>query len=153
MNTAPLDLGHDSGSLRLKIGERLRARRKSLHLSQAEIERRTGFSRCRISCLENGHAVPTIETLEKIAGALEIPLYRLFYSEGGAEPLEAAPGRNNGNSGGTTGYAGVPSELSRVMRRLNDRDRQTLLYLARRMLGSNAEGNTTRGRTTVRVGR
>ena len=33
--------------------------------------------------MENGHTVPSVNTLEKYARALEIPLYRLFY-----EPIE-----------------------------------------------------------------
>jgi len=37
-----------------------------------------------ISRVENGHTVPAIETLEKLARALEVPLYQLFYD--GEEP-------------------------------------------------------------------
>jgi len=61
------------------IGERLRALRESTNLSQGDIENRTGLLRCYISRVENGHTVPAIETPEKIARALEGPLYQLFY--------------------------------------------------------------------------
>ena len=61
------------------IGDRLRALRDQKHLSQGEIEKRTGLLRCYISRVENGHTVPTVETLEKMARALEVPLYQLFY--------------------------------------------------------------------------
>src|SRR5213592_702057 len=66
------------------IGDRLRALREEKKLSQGDIEKRTGLLRCYISRVENGHTVPAIETLEKLARALECPLYQLFYD--GEEP-------------------------------------------------------------------
>jgi transcriptional regulator with XRE-family HTH domain len=66
------------------IGDRLREMREEKKLSQGDIEKRTGLLRCYISRVENGHTVPAIETLEKLARALEIPLYQLFYE--GEEP-------------------------------------------------------------------
>jgi len=66
------------------IGERLRALREEKHLSQGHIEKRTGLLRCYVSRLENGHTIPSIETLEKWARALEVPLYQIFYT--GKEP-------------------------------------------------------------------
>src|ERR1700722_11647551 len=61
------------------IGDRLRELREGKNLSQGDIEKRTGLLRCYISRVENGHTVPAIETLEKFARALEVPLYQLFY--------------------------------------------------------------------------
>jgi transcriptional regulator with XRE-family HTH domain len=61
------------------IGDRLREMREEKKLSQGDIEKRTGLLRCYISRVENGHTVPAIETLEKMARALECPLYQLFY--------------------------------------------------------------------------
>src|SRR5277367_74760 len=61
------------------IGDRLREMREEKKLSQGDIEKRTGLLRCYISRVENGHTVPAIETLEKLARALECPLYQLFY--------------------------------------------------------------------------
>src|SRR5712664_1391346 len=66
------------------IGDRLRALREENKLSQGDIEKRTGLFRCYISRVENGHTVPGIETLEKLARALEVPMYELFYD--GEEP-------------------------------------------------------------------
>jgi len=66
------------------IGDRLRELREEKKLSQGDIEKRTGLLRCYISRVENGHTVPAVETLEKLARALEIPLYQLFYD--GEEP-------------------------------------------------------------------
>jgi transcriptional regulator with XRE-family HTH domain len=67
----------------LMIGERLRAIRESKNLSQGDIEKRTGLIRCYTSRVENGHTVPSIDTLAKYAQALEIPLYQLFYDGDG----------------------------------------------------------------------
>ena len=81
------------------IGDRLRVLREQKKLSQGEIEKRTGLLRCYISRVENGHTVPAVETLEKFARALEVPLYQLFYD--GEEPpkLPNPPKRRLGNRG------------------------------------------------------
>jgi transcriptional regulator with XRE-family HTH domain len=60
------------------IGERLKELREHKKMSQGDVEKRTGLLRCYISRVENGHTVPCVETLEKMARALEIPTYRLF---------------------------------------------------------------------------
>jgi transcriptional regulator with XRE-family HTH domain len=69
----------------LMIGERLRTIRESKKLSQGDIQKRTGLIRSYTSRVENGHTVPSIETLAKYAQALEIPLYQIFF-DGKAEP-------------------------------------------------------------------
>src|ERR1700681_2963984 len=73
--------------LRMVIRDRLRELRESKNLSQGDIEKRTGLFRCYISRVENGHTVPAVETLEKFARALEVPLYQLFYD--GEKPPKA----------------------------------------------------------------
>jgi transcriptional regulator with XRE-family HTH domain len=60
------------------IEDRLRPLREEKKFSQGGIEKRAGLLRCYISRVENGHTVPFIETLEKLARALEVPLYQLF---------------------------------------------------------------------------
>jgi transcriptional regulator with XRE-family HTH domain len=73
------------------VGERLRAIRESKQLSQGHIEKRTGLLRCYVSRVENGHTVPSIETLEKWTKALEINLSQLFADDGkDAKPLLAS---------------------------------------------------------------
>src|SRR6202521_5226497 len=67
------------GNKHMVIGDRLRALREEKKLSQGEVEKRTGLLRAYISRVENGHTVPAVETLEKFARALEIPMYQLFY--------------------------------------------------------------------------
>jgi transcriptional regulator with XRE-family HTH domain len=52
------------------VGERIRALREAKKLSQGDIQQRTGLFRCYTSRVENGHTVPSVETLEKFARAL-----------------------------------------------------------------------------------
>jgi len=61
------------------IGERLRELRESKKMSQGEIEEKTGLLRCYVSRVENGHTIPAVETLEKFARALEVPMYQIFF--------------------------------------------------------------------------
>ena len=63
------------------IGGKLKELRETKKLSQGEIKKRTGLLRCYISRVENGHTVPSVDTLEKMARALEVPMYRLFTDE------------------------------------------------------------------------
>jgi transcriptional regulator with XRE-family HTH domain len=65
-------------TLQMVIGERLKDLREQKKMSQGDVEKRTGLFRCYISRVENGHTVPSVDTLEKMARALEIPTYRLF---------------------------------------------------------------------------
>jgi transcriptional regulator with XRE-family HTH domain len=58
------------------IGERLKELRELKKLSQGDVEKRTGLLRCYISRVENGHTIPSVDTLEKMSRALEIPMYR-----------------------------------------------------------------------------
>ena len=66
------------------IGKRIRQLREQKGLSQEDIEERTGLLRCYVSRVENGHTVPSLEALERLASVLEIPLYEMFYE--GDEP-------------------------------------------------------------------
>jgi transcriptional regulator with XRE-family HTH domain len=73
------------------IGDRRRELREGESLSQGDIEKRTGLLRCYITRLKNGHTVQAIETLEKLAGALEVPLYQLFLRRRQASPTPKSP--------------------------------------------------------------
>ena len=118
------------------ISDRLRAVREAKSLSQGDIEERTGLLRCYISRVENGHTVPAIETLEKMARALEVPLYQLFYD--GEEPPELPnlPKRRTAAdiAWGSSGKdARLLFTLRRLLSRVNQRDRNLLLFMAQRM--------------------
>ena len=68
------------------VGERLRRLREEKKLSQRQVEDRSGLLRAYLSRVENGHTVPSIETLEKWAKALGVPMYQLFY-DGDTPPI------------------------------------------------------------------
>ena len=77
------------------IGERLRELREQKKLPQREIENRSGLQRAYLSRVENGHTVPTIDTLEKWAKALEVPIYQILRRPRASQskrpsPVEAA---------------------------------------------------------------
>ncbi len=118
------------------IGDRLRAVREEKHLSQGDVEKRTGLIRCYISRVENGHTVPTIETLEKFARALEVPLYQLFYD--GEEPpkLPNLPKRRSADDivwGSSGKDARILTKLRRLLSRVDDGDRRLLMFMAQKM--------------------
>jgi transcriptional regulator with XRE-family HTH domain len=118
------------------IADRLRSLREQKNLSQGDIEKRTGLLRCYISRVENGHTVPAIETLEKMARAMEVPLYQLFYD--GEEPpkLPNFPKRKNGDdaSWGSSGKdARILSNFRRLLKRTSESDRKLLLFMAQKM--------------------
>ncbi len=122
------------------IGDRLQALRKEKNLSQGEIEKRTGLLRCYISRVENGHTVPSAETLEKMARALEIPLYRLFYE--GQEPpklpnLPKEKPRAADEWGSTGEWARFMGKLRSLLGRIEESDRQILLTLVLKMARKN----------------
>jgi transcriptional regulator with XRE-family HTH domain len=62
------------------IGERIRQLREQKGFSQGDVEKASGLLRCYISRVEHGHTVPSLDTLERFAAALDVPLYKLFYS-------------------------------------------------------------------------
>src|SRR6266850_8507567 len=110
--------------------------REDKHFSQGDIEKKTGLLRCYISRVENGHTVPAIETLEKMARALEVPMYQLFYD--GEEPPELPnlPKRKSsediawGSSGKDSRFL---NKLRRLLGKAEEADRKLLLYLAQKM--------------------
>jgi transcriptional regulator with XRE-family HTH domain len=115
------------------IGDRLRALREDKHLSQGDIEKRTGLLRCYISRIENSHTVPSIENLEKIARALELPVFRIFYD--GEEPPEllASPKTTSGHEtlwGASREEAKLLVKFRRMLARIDKQDRRLLLSMA-----------------------
>lgn len=113
------------------IGERLRQLRVGKKLSQGNVEERTGLLRAYISRVENGHTVPALETLEKFARALEVPLYVLFYEEGEGNP--PAQSRVFRQQRRTTRETAFERRLVRLLARMNQRSRNILFEAARRM--------------------
>ena len=139
------------------IADRLRALREEKQLSQGDIEKRTGLLRCYISRVENGHTVPAIETLEKMARAMEIPMYQLFYD--GEEPpkLPNLPKRKSsddiawGSSGKDERYLG---KLRRLLGKAEEADRKLLGKWSGRGLVDREEATNpaARGLMTIALG-
>jgi transcriptional regulator with XRE-family HTH domain len=114
------------------IGERLRALREEKHLSQGQVEKRCGLLRCYISRVEHGHTVPSIETLEKMSRALEVPLYQLFCE--GDEVIAPPKGSpKNSSWGASRKEARLLRQFCNLFSRTDESDRQLLLHLARKM--------------------
>jgi transcriptional regulator with XRE-family HTH domain len=118
------------------IADRLRKLRQEKKLSQGDIEKKTGLLRCYVSRVENGHTVPAIETLEKMARALEVPMYQLFYD--GEEPpkLPNLPKRKSTDDilWGTAGKeANMLAQFCRLFSRIAEEDRKILFFTAQKM--------------------
>ena len=113
------------------IGDKLKELRDSKKLSQGDIEKRTGLLRCYISRVENGHTVPSVDTLEKMARALEVPMYRLFTDDAHVKKpsipiskIETA--RNEKQEAKLRPFA-------KALSRMNDKDQRLLLHMASKM--------------------
>jgi transcriptional regulator with XRE-family HTH domain len=115
------------------IAERLKALREQKNMSQGDIEKRTGLLRCYISRVENGHTVPAIETLEKMARAMEVPIYALFYD--GEEPPAALPKlTTDKNEWGSSGRdARMLKNFRRLLSRMDQAHINLLLSMAQKM--------------------
>ena len=119
------------------ISTRLRQLREEKNLSQGDIENRTGLLRCYISRVENGHTVPSLGTLEKLAAALEIPLFQLFYD--GEEPptlphlgerLSAEDVLRDHESESDQKFL---RKFKSILGRIGERDREFVLHTARKL--------------------
>jgi transcriptional regulator with XRE-family HTH domain len=116
------------------IGQRIRHLRELKNLSQGDVQERTGLIRCYTSRIENGHTVPSVETLEKFARALGVPLYRLFYD--GAQPPKsfALPKVQKAREWGEDGDERRElRRFAKALSRMDDRRRSLLLEAAKAM--------------------
>ena len=120
----------------MDIGHRLTSLREEKRLSQGDIEKRTGLLRCYVSRVENGHTVPAMETLEKMARALEIPMYQLFYDGDEPPKLPNLPKRNPSDEiawGSSCKDGRFLTKLRRLLGKTNEQDRKIILLMAQKM--------------------
>jgi transcriptional regulator with XRE-family HTH domain len=116
------------------MGNRLKELRESKQLSQGDIEKRCGLLRCYISRVENGHTVPSVETLEKMARALEVPMYRLFHDgEVPAGLSKLTPPTGSEEWGGKGKEADYLSKLRRLLAKMEPGDQKLLLHMAQKV--------------------
>jgi transcriptional regulator with XRE-family HTH domain len=113
------------------IGDKLKELRATKKLSQGDIEKRTGLLRCYISRVENGHTVPSVDTLEKMARALEVPMYRIFTDEAKIEKPDISFAK--AESARNTKQEAKFRPFVKALSRLTDKDRGLLLHMASKM--------------------
>lgn len=113
------------------IGDKLKELRETKKLSQGDIEKRTGLLRCYISRVENGHTVPSVDTLEKMARALEVPMYRLFTDENRIEKPRIS--FSNTETANNKKQDAKLRPFLKALSRLTDKDQRLLLHMATKM--------------------
>ena len=108
----------------MKIGITIRGYRLQKGLSQGDIEKRTGLLRCYLSRVETGHTVPSLDTLSKIASALDLPLSQFF--------AEDTLGRELNTHKLTDDELRFLTQIRRYSTNLNDSDRKLLLAMVKK---------------------
>src|ERR1700692_309532 len=109
----------------MNIGETIRNFRLQRSMSQGDIEKRTGLLRCYLSRVENGHTVPSLDTLAKIANSLEIPLGHFF--------PENPAGNDNNLPQLSEEEVRFLSQIRRYSSSLNASDRKLVLAMVKKM--------------------
>ena len=107
----------------INIGVTIRGFRLQKGMSQGDIEKRTGLLRCYLSRVENGHTVPSLETLQKIAGALDLPLSHFFAED----PVKDVPGMSL-----SADEIRFLTQVQRYAANLTESDRRLLLAMVRK---------------------
>ncbi len=114
----------------MKIGTTIRAHRLQRGLSQGDIEKKTGLLRCYLSRVENGHTVPSLDTLSKIAVALDLPISQFF--------VDDSLGRQLNTQKLSDDELRFLSQIRRYSSNLSDGDRKLLLAMVRKFATSAA---------------
>jgi transcriptional regulator with XRE-family HTH domain len=111
----------------MNIGETIRNFRLQKGMSQGDIEKRTGLLRCYLSRVENGHTIPSLDTLAKIASSMDIALAQFF----------ADNSNDNGNGKSipqlSEDEVRFLSQIRRYASNLNDSDRKLVLAMVKKM--------------------
>jgi transcriptional regulator with XRE-family HTH domain len=74
VSTPPVDASTEAG---LQVASQVREIRRARHLSQRQLAARMEVPRTYISKIENGKAIPTLGSLERLADALEVDVCQL----------------------------------------------------------------------------
>jgi len=114
------------------IGDRLKALREQKNMSQGVMEKRTGLLRCYISRVENNHTVPSVNTMEKMARALEVPMYRLFTDEDHVKKPNIPAGAIRSRAANSKQEREVWA-FAKYFSRMRDKDRGLLIHMASKM--------------------
>lgn len=108
----------------MKIGTTIRAHRLQKGLSQGDIEKKTGLLRCYLSRVENGHTVPSLDTLSKIAVALDLPIAQFFADD--------SVGRQLNTQRLSDEELRFLTQIRRYSTNLNESDRKLLLAMVKK---------------------
>jgi transcriptional regulator with XRE-family HTH domain len=108
----------------MKIGTTIRAFRLQKGLSQGDIEKKTGLLRCYLSRVENGHTVPSLDTLSKIAQSLDLPIAQFF--------VDDALGRQFNSQKLSDEELRFLTQIRRYSSNLNESDRKLLLAMVKK---------------------
>ena len=132
------------------IGDRLKTLREARNFSQGEIEKRTGLLRCYVSRVENGHTVPSVETLEKFARAVEVPLYHLMF-DGDKPPTPPKFIKRSAEDSLESSRSGalLMRKLLPLLAKMSQDDRNLILLLAGRV--SKKRGGMRAGRRLASI--
>jgi len=109
----------------MNIGETIRNFRLQKGMSQGDIEKRTGLLRCYLSRVENGHTIPSLDTLAKIANAMEVPLAQ-FFADNAHDSGKTLPQLSEDEIRFLT-------QIRRYSSSLNDSDRKLVLAMVKKM--------------------
>ena len=114
----------------MNIGETIRSYRLQKGMSQGDIEKRTGLLRCYLSRVENGHTIPSLDTLAKIASAMDIPLAQFFADHNS----EAHNGKHLPQW--SDDEVRFLTQFRRYSNNLNDSDRKLVLAMVKKLAAS-----------------
>ena len=112
-----------AGPSPINIGSTIRDFRLQRGMSQGDIEKRTGLLRCYLSRVENGHTVPSLDTLQKIAASLDMPLSQFFSND----PVKESYGVSLNEE-----EIRFLTQVQRYSANLNESDRKLLLAMVRK---------------------
>jgi transcriptional regulator with XRE-family HTH domain len=115
----------------MNIGQTIKDYRLQKGMSQGDIEKRTGLLRCYLSRVENGHTVPSLDTLAKIAGSMDLPLSQFFMENGRENGAKNLPQL-------TEDELRFVTQMRRYTAQLNDSDRKLVLAMVKKMAGAPA---------------
>jgi transcriptional regulator with XRE-family HTH domain len=108
----------------MKIGTTIRTQRLQRGLSQGDIEKKTGLLRCYLSRVENGHTVPSLDTLSKIAVALDMSIAQFFADESHSHQLNTQRLSDE--------ELRFLTQIRRYSSNLNESDRKLLLAMVKK---------------------
>jgi len=119
-------------SPKLNLGKRLRQIREAKKLSQRDVERKGGLTKRYVSRVENGHTIPNVETLQKFANAVEVPVYQILFEEPRRFDFQQGVRLSRDNEN-------LFHQLVPLVANMDEQDRSLLLTVAQRAVAKRDE--------------